>query len=443
MLYNVKLYFILIFIPLIFFACSSTRAPLTPQQEADLLYDKAIALQDSEFYDEASAQFEEYVRRYPQSVSADNAKIQIANAYFQQGKYNEAISEYNDLIEKYPDSDAADHALISIGDVYFIQEKYSESIEAYERLIQKYPKFGVKLAFDARDRIDAIKNIQENLRVINEGSESEKDDAQYDIAEIYFNVFRNFERAKEEYQKVVDKWPKSELADDALWRIAECYWNIASRQLPSTKFSQEQIAYIDLMEIYDRFPQLAKIKLFRMDVHWPAATREAREYELAFAQTRRIINKYPNLPEKKVTDFTSDDYKKAFEKWQEIILVYPHTDRAVEAPLRIAQALAELGNLYYNMGQKHFASLFFKESLIVAPTPEGHLGMARYYGNITSISAPSWAYRRAFYHIRKAEEMVHPGSPMADRVNWAKEWMNYKMRIEGLENWPDKNTKKR
>ncbi len=208
MLNNVKLYFILVFIPLIFFACSATKAPLTPQQEADLLYDKAVQLQDLESYDEASAQFEEYVRRYPESISADNAKIQIANAYYQQGKYDEAINEYKDIIEKYPDSDAADHALISIGDVYFAQEKYSEAIEAYKKLIQKYPRFSVKLTVDAQDRIDAIKSIEEDLKIISQGNENEKDDAQYDIAEIYFKVFRNYERAKEEYQKVVDKWPK-------------------------------------------------------------------------------------------------------------------------------------------------------------------------------------------------------------------------------------------
>ena len=38
---------------------------------------------------------------------------------------------------------------------------------------------------------------------------------------------------------------------------------------------------------------------------------------------------------------------------------------------------------------------------------------------------------------KKAEEMTPPDSPMANEVSWAKEWMNYKMRIESLEGWSD------
>jgi len=422
-------------------SCSVTKAPLTPRQEADMLYAKASQLQDTEFLDEASAQFEEYARKYPESIRADNARLQIANSYLQQSKYEEAISAYNDVIEKYPDSDATDHALLSIGDAYLAQGEYSKAIEAYDRVIGKYPRFGVKVAFDARDRADAVKDIETDLKILSEGEESSKDNAQYDIAEIYFSVYNDYELARNEYQKVVDKWPKSELADDALWRIGDCYWNIASRQLPSEKFSDEQMAFVTLMEIYDKFPQLTKLKLFHMDAHWPAATKDVREYELAFAQTRRIINKYPKLADMRVIDFIPENYRKAFEKWEEVIMIYSHTDRAVNAPLYIAQTLSDLGNIYYNMGQKHFASLVYRESLLTAPTPEGHLGMARYYGNITSVSAPAWAYRRAFYHIKKAEELTPANSLMANEVSWAKEWMNYKMRIEGLENWPDKNAR--
>ena len=46
-------------------ACAGVRAPLTPQQE----YARASQLQDAEFYEEASAQFEEYVKKYPAGIS--------------------------------------------------------------------------------------------------------------------------------------------------------------------------------------------------------------------------------------------------------------------------------------------------------------------------------------------------------------------------------------
>jgi TolA-binding protein len=417
-------------------ACSSFRAPMTPQQEADMLYAEASKLHDADFYDEASVQFEEYVRKYPESNNADNAKMKIAGGLLQQGKYDEAITVYQEIPDTYPEGDASDQALLAIGDAYFAQQKNDEAIEAYEKLIFRYPRLSVHIAVDAQDRMNAVGDIEENMRIISEGPDAEKDDAQYDIASIYLTIFGDYERAREEFQKVADQWPKSELADNALWQVGECYWNVAAQTLPSRAFSKEQLAYISLIEIYNKYPQLAKMEMFRLNVHWPAGKR-GDSYELAYAQVRRVINKYPGIQEKKTIDFLPENYRKAFEAWQDVIYTYSYTDTATDAPKRIALAFVDLGNLYYNMGLKHFSFLLFRESLMTVPTPEGHLGMARYYANITSTSGLPWAYRQAFSHIKMAEKLTPPDSSMANEVSWAKEWMHYKMRIEALENWPE------
>lgn len=414
-------------------ACAGPRANISPQREAAMLYAKASELQDADLYDEASAQFEEYVKKFPESKSADNAKLEIANGLFQQGKYDEAIAAYQEILDTYPESDAADQAMLSIGDSHFYQQKGDQAIEAYQKVLQKYPRFGVSAADMAQDRIDAIQGIEEDMQIIEEGPEDQRDNAQYDIADTYFMVFGNYEQAIGEFQKVLDQWPKSEMADEALWKIGDCYWNIATRQLPSKIISDEQNAYIRLIEIYDRFPQIAGLEMFRLDVHWPAGKR-GDSYELAYAQARRIVNKYKGIKERKVTDYLPENYRKAFESWLDVIYKYPNTDVAAVALKRIALSFLDLGNLYYNMGIRHFGCILYRESLMTMPTPQGHLAMARYYANITSTSGQSWAYRMAFAHIKKAEEMTSPSSPLANEISWAKEWANYKMRIEVLEN---------
>jgi outer membrane assembly lipoprotein YfiO len=422
-------------------ACAGPRGPMTPQQEADMLYAKASQLKDGELYDESNIQFEEYAKKFPESKRADNAKLQIADTNFQQGKYDQAIAVYQEIIDQYPESDTSDHALLSIGDAYFVQQKYDESTEAYKKLIQKYPRFGTDVALKARDKIRAIEDIKTDAKILAEGKDEDKDNAQYEIGDIYFSIFGYYDRARDEFQKVVDRWPKSEMADNALWKTGECYWSISAQQIPPAGFSKEHIAYIALIGYYDKFPQLTRIREFRLDVHWPTH-EDSSEYRVAYMQVRQIVSKYPDILDKKVIDFLPEDYRKAFEKWQEILYTYSHTDKAVDVPMRVAQGFVDLGNLYYNLGEKHFAGILFKESLMARPTPEGHLGMARYYGNITAISAPSWAYRRAFFHIKEAEKLTPPDSPMADKVSWAKEWMNYKMRIEGLETWSERKTKR-
>ena len=429
-----KLLFVFVLFTLV--ACAGPRVSMTPQQEADMLYAEASQLHETEFYDEASIQLEEYVRKYPESNSADNAKLQIADGYAQQGRYEEAIVEYQEIVDTYSEADAADQALLSIGDVHFAQQKTDDAIEAYEKLLLKYPRFSTQIAISAQDRMNAVEDIEEDVRLVEEAPDEEKDNAQYDIADIYFTVFGNYERAMKEFQKVVDKWPKSELADDALWKIGDCHWNIAARQLPTRALSKEQLAYIELVETYDRYPQLAGLRMFHLDVHWPAGKR-GDSYELAYAKVRRIVNKYPGIQERRTTDFLPAGYREAFQTWQDVMYTYSHTDTALAAPERIAHALMDIGDLYYNMGLKHFACALFRESLTVMPTPEGHLGMVRYYANMTSTSPLSWAYRRAFRHIKQAEGLTPPGSSMANEVGWAKEWMNYKMRIEALENWPE------
>ena len=414
-------------------ACAGVRAPLTPQQE----YARASQLQDAEFYEEASAQFEEYVKKYPESDRADNAKLQIANGHFQYGDYETAILIYQEILDTYSGGDAADQAMLSIGDSYFALQKIDEAIQMYEKLLLKYPRFSTQIAADAQIRMTAVEDIEEDMRIINEGADSEKDNAQYDIANIYLTVFGDYQRAKVEFQKVVDQWPESELADEALWNIGECYWGIAARQLPSRSFSDEHQAYMRLLEIYDRYPQLTGLKMFHLDVHWPAG-RRGDSYELSYAQVRRIVNKYPNIKEKVTTDFLPKNYQKAFQTWNDTIRLYSHTNTAAVAAGKIAHAFMDMGNLYYNMGLRNFGYVLYRESLATKRTPGGHLGMARYYANITSTSGLPWAYRRAFFHIKEAEKLTPPDSNMANEVSWAKEWMHYKMRIEALENWKEK-----
>jgi tetratricopeptide (TPR) repeat protein len=292
------------------------------------------------------------------------------------------------------------------------------------------------VAANAQKRVTAVEDIENDMRIINEGDESQRDNAQYDIASIHLDVFGDYVTALEGFQKVMDNWPESELADDALWKMGDCYWNIAAQQLPSRSESLEQQAYISLLEIYDRYPQLSRLDLFHLGAHWPAGKR-GDSYELAYAQVRRIVNKYPNIKKRGTTDYLPENYRKAFQMWSDVIAKYPNTDTAVDAPESIALALVDIGNLYYNMGLKHFGFILYRESLMTMPTAEGHLGMAKYYARITSTSGLPWAYRQAFKHIKEAEKLTPPDSGMANEVSWAKEWMNYKMRIEALESWPE------
>ena len=214
-------------------SCAGPRAPMTPEQEAEILYSKANQLHDAELLDAANLRFQEYMERFPNNDNADNARLKMAKNYYRQNQYSKAATACEEILHAYPNGDAADQAILLLGDCYFAQHRMDDAIETYEKLVTKYSRLNNESATAAQDRINAVGDIEEDLRILSseKGSEEILDNAQYDIGNIYFTVFKDFEKAQREFQKVVDKYPKSELADDALWKIGECLWKKAARML--------------------------------------------------------------------------------------------------------------------------------------------------------------------------------------------------------------------
>ena len=417
----------------IFISGCLPKAPVSTQEAADMLYLKATNLQDSEEYDKATDEFEALVGRYPNSNNADNAQLEIGNNYRIQGEYDKAIPAYEMLLEKYPQSDVVDYTLLGIGDSYLDLGERAKAIETYQKLIDKYPYLNNEVAEEAQNRIDMLKEIEKYEEVIESGDKDMRDNAQYQIGNIYFSVFNDYDKAIEEFNKVVENYPQSELADDAMWMVGECYWAKATYE-PLAGETREQQAFIRVQYITDRYPQLVELDRYDTDgyPHWPAGKRGDR-YEIYFAEVRRLLTKYPDLKNWSFQDFIPENYKNALDMWSSLILKYPNTDTAASAPKNISEKITELGKLYYANGTPHFASILFKESLQIWPSPEAHIYLAYYYADVHDYT--SWTYYKAriFRHIKEAEKLVPPNSDLALDLKNLKSWMNYRTRLKSLE----------
>jgi tol-pal system protein YbgF len=414
-----------------------SNAPISGIEGAELLYDEAAAAQHAEEHQIAATKFEEFVSKYPQSQDADNAQLAIGDNYFHLREYNKAIEAYQTVIQKYPTSDSADITLLRLGDAHMALDNQTEASKAYWQLIQKYPNLEIEVAVMAQSRIKAIEEIQNDLQIIANGEDSQKDNAQYHIAQIYFERFQNYDKAIEEFKKVVDKYPDSELADNAAWMIGECYWAKGGHS-PLPVLSKEALAFIRLQRIFDRYPQLSELDRYDVDgyPHWPAGRRGDR-YELYFAEVRRLLNRYPDLKQKKWPDFVSPEYGQTIQTWERILQMYPNSDAASQMPRRMAERLLQLGRGMYNIGVKggyaDFASLIFKASLEAQPTPEAHLYLARYYADLAQHTPWLYYRTRAFNNLDAAEALVPPGSQLAAEVKDLKTFINYRLRLEALE----------
>lgn len=76
------------------------------------LYNAAKASLDSGKNEQARNQFEDFIKRYPTSENADNARFWIADSYYRDKWYEKAILEYQKVVEDYPKGNKVPSALL-------------------------------------------------------------------------------------------------------------------------------------------------------------------------------------------------------------------------------------------------------------------------------------------------------------------------------------------
>lgn len=119
------------------------------------LYKQAKKFLDLGNNDKARAAFEEFIKLYPESDNADNARFWIADSYYRDKWYEKAILEYQKVIEKYPKGNKVSAALLKQGFAFAnIGEKANARLLLKE-LIKKYPDSNE--AKIAKDKLKVIK----------------------------------------------------------------------------------------------------------------------------------------------------------------------------------------------------------------------------------------------------------------------------------------------
>lgn len=120
--------------------------------------------------------------------------------------YDRAIRYYKQLVMQYPRSDQAFAGLATIADI--LQHKlgkHEAAIEAYQKMVTDFPEA------TSLDPPEAELRRKEQTR------------AQLKIANAYFTL-KNFEQARTEAEKLIDRWPDSSESDQARFQIANSYY---------------------------------------------------------------------------------------------------------------------------------------------------------------------------------------------------------------------------
>lgn len=103
------------------------------------LYNAAITDYQQGRLDLAREGFAEYLRRFPDGLSASDAQYWLGTTWYDQERWDSAIAELREVPSRWPDSSKAPLALRKIGDAYRAQGDDERARAAYQQLIQQYP----------------------------------------------------------------------------------------------------------------------------------------------------------------------------------------------------------------------------------------------------------------------------------------------------------------
>lgn len=178
--------------------------------------------------------------------ASDQESFDLARSYDDSGATQQAIAAYKQFIKSSPASPLASQAQYRIAELLETTGDYSKAFDAYQTLISRYPDTpefeksvtkqvlianaflaGRKLKFFGMEIVPSTDRAEQMFASIIKNAPFSKNAP---IAQ--FNLGLTYERqgklkdASAAYQTVLDKYPTSSIADDALYQIGYLYMQV-------------------------------------------------------------------------------------------------------------------------------------------------------------------------------------------------------------------------
>jgi outer membrane protein assembly factor BamD len=223
--------------------------PKAPKTVLDAEDQYAVARREFENkdWDQAVVELQKLIFNYPGVSFVDSAQYLLGMTYFNQEEYPLAIAEFNKVLISYPTSSLADDAAFMAAKSDFEispkaeldQTHTQKDLQELNTFLEDYPKSD--RTEEAQDLINACraKLAKRAYRaghlylkmghhaaaliylkqILNEYHDTEwVEPAQFEIAEAFFKQ-KQFDKAKEEYQKFLRDFPNAKLAGKAKKRL--------------------------------------------------------------------------------------------------------------------------------------------------------------------------------------------------------------------------------
>ena len=225
----------LIIIVILFFSCTKKE-----QVKESIIKEKNLNLQVLEAYKEgkesleggdvlyAAKKFNEAEKLFPQSEWAPRSALMAAYSYYAQDYYNDAKAELERFIKIYPYHQNLDYAYYLIAIVYYEQivdeKKDIEAIinakKSFESVVEKFPNSDY--AIDAKFKLDLIEDLLASKEMY--------------IGRYYFEK-KKWIGAINRFRTVVDEYETTIYVEEALHRLVEVHYTLGLKE-EAQKYAQ-------------------------------------------------------------------------------------------------------------------------------------------------------------------------------------------------------------
>ena len=248
------------------------------------IYQIGLGLMKEKRWVEALHVLEVFVDSFPRHPSAGQALTMVGQIHQANQAWEQAIEAYRRVISEFPGGSWVRDAKWCIAECTINLSRWRQAAAAYRSYLSAYPKDGK--AAEAKRRIGILKDLARYQALVDEKGQRKAFDAQYQIAEIVLRDLSNPVKAIIEYRKVPARWPKSHLADDAMFKVGTSYLSMGE-----TVLAREA-----LLAVFENYPTspLADDAMYMV-----GRSYESEAAGLATVTRQRTIAKVKELAQKK------------------------------------------------------------------------------------------------------------------------------------------------
>ncbi|MDP2301331.1 MAG: tetratricopeptide repeat protein [Ignavibacteria bacterium] len=200
-----------------------------PIFESQVLFGKAYTFYNMRDYTNASFQFTDFLRKFPNDSKISDVRGKLADSYFADKNFTAAVKAYEDILKTKGNLSNRDQISFQYALALFRSGKSDAAIDELLRLRTNYAKSPFAenahylvgwIYFKKGNFYEAINNY----RILVESTSNQKliPLALYAIGDSYFNI-GNYDSAIVNYQRILDYYPKSSNIFDALNGIQYSY----------------------------------------------------------------------------------------------------------------------------------------------------------------------------------------------------------------------------